>query len=81
VEQGTLTVRNTVPAVVTRASQDQETLPADTAFTMGPGDSTVSGPRSGGALRNDGTGEVTLLAAIFWPVGAGTPVPAATPAA
>jgi hypothetical protein len=81
VERGTLTVRNTVPAVVTRASQNQETMPADTEFTMGPGDSTVSPPRSGGELRNDGTGDVTLLAAIVWPVGAGTPVPVATPAA
>jgi hypothetical protein len=81
VEQGTLTVRNTVPAVVTRASQHQETLPANTDFTMGPGDSTVSGPGSGGTLRNEGTGDVTLLAAILWPVRPSTPVPAATAAA
>jgi hypothetical protein len=81
VEQGTLTVRNTVPAVVTRASQHQETLPANTDFTMGPGDSTVSGPESGGTLRNEGTGDVTLLAAILWPVRPSTPVPAATAAA
>ena len=47
---------------------------------MGPGDSTVSGPRSGGVLRNDGAGEATLLAAIVWPVDTGTPVAAATPA-
>ena len=81
VESGTLTVRNTVPAVVTRASHAQETMPANTDVTLGPGDSTVSAPRSGGTLRNEGTGDVTLLAAIIWPVGAGTPVPAATPAA
>jgi hypothetical protein len=81
VEQGTLTVRTTVPAVVTRASQEQKTMPANTDFTMGPGDATVSGPRSGGELRNDGTGDVTLLAAILWTVGPSTPVPAATPAA
>jgi hypothetical protein len=81
VESGTLTVRNTVPAVVTRATGAQETIPANTDVTMGPGDATVSGPRSGGELRNDGTGDVTLLAAILWPVGPSTPVPAATPAA
>jgi hypothetical protein len=81
VEQGTLTVRTTVPAVVTRASQHQETMPANTDVTMGPGDATVSGPRSGGVLRNDGAGDVTLLAAIIWPVGPSTPVAAATPAA
>ena len=80
VERGTLTVRNTAPAVVARASGAQETLPADTDFTMGPGDSTVSGPRSGGELRNDGAGDVALLAAILWPVDMGTPVAAATPA-
>jgi mannose-6-phosphate isomerase-like protein (cupin superfamily) len=81
VEQGTLTVRNTVPAVVTRATGKMDTMPADADFTMGPGDATVSGPGSGGVLRNDGTGDVTLLAAIIWPVGAGTPGPAATPSA
>jgi hypothetical protein len=81
VEQGTLTVHNTVPAVVTHASQAQETMPANTDFTMGPGDSTVSGPRSGGTLRNDGSGDVTLLAAIIWPLGPSTPVAVATPAA
>jgi hypothetical protein len=81
VESGTLTVRNTVPAVVTRATGKMDTMPAATDVTMGPGDATVSGPRSGGELRNDGTGDVTLLAAIIWPVGAGTPVPAATPSA
>ena len=80
VERGTLTVRSTAPAVVTRASQERETVPADTDFVMGPGDSTVSGLRSGGQLRNDGAGEAALLAAIVWPVDTGTPVAAATPA-
>jgi hypothetical protein len=80
VERGTLTVRSTAPAVVVRASGARETVPADTDFAMGPGDSTVSGPRSGGQLRNDGAGEAALLAAILWPVGAGTPAAAATPA-
>ena len=73
VEQGTLTVRTTVPAVVTRATGAQETMPANTDVTMGPGDATVSGPRSGGELRNDGTGDVTLVAAIIWPVGLRVP--------
>ena len=75
VEQGTLTVRNTVPVLVTRLTQDQDAIPAETTYTMTTGDAYVSPPGSGGELRNEGTDEVILLAAIIWPVPAATPTP------
>lgn len=78
VERGTLTVRNTVAAAVTRAGGTREVVPAGTAFTMGAGDSYVSPARSGGELRNPGPGEASLLAAVLVPGPAGTPP--ATPA-
>jgi len=77
VESGTLTVRNTVPTLVTRAAQEQEEIPAETEYTMNAGDSYVSPPVSGGELRNEGTEEVILLAALV----VSTPDGAATPAA
>ncbi len=85
VERGTLTVRNTVAATVTRGAalatpgaQAQEDIPAETAFTMRAGDSSLSPAGSGGELRNDGSEEVLLLAGLLVPVPAGTPV-AGTP--
>ena len=60
-ERGTLTVRNTVPAVVTRGAalatpgaQAQEAIPAETEFTMRAGDSSVSPPGSGGSCGTTG---------------------------
>src|SRR4051794_5675927 len=57
VESGTLTVRSTVPAVVTRGAdlatpgaQAQEAIPAETEFTMRAGDATLSPAGSGGEL-------------------------------
>jgi hypothetical protein len=89
VERGTLTVRNTVPATVTRGAalatpgaQTQDAIAAETEFTMSAGDSFLSPAGSGGELRNDGSEEVVLLAGLILPVpdgaatpGAGTPVP------
>jgi hypothetical protein len=82
VERGTLTVRNTVDATVTRGAalatpgaQAQEAIPAETEFTMGAGDSSLSPAGTGGELRNDGTEEVRLLAGLIVPLPAGTPVP------
>ena len=89
VESGTLTVRNTVPATVTRGAalatpgaQTQDAIAAETEFTMSAGDSFLSPAGSGGELRNDGSEEVVLLAGLILPVpdgaatpGAGTPVP------
>ncbi|HEU5434512.1 MAG TPA: hypothetical protein VFU81_22760 [Thermomicrobiales bacterium] len=80
VEQGALTVRNTVPVVVTRATQQQETLPADTPVTLGPGDAFLSPAHSGGDLRNLGTAEVRILAGILLPLPAATPEAVGTPA-
>src|SRR3954454_20687023 len=55
VESGTLTVRSTVPAVVTRGAdlatpgaQAQEAIPTETEFTMRAGDATLSPAGSGG---------------------------------
>jgi len=78
VERGTLTVRNTVAAVVTRADGSRTAMPAGMTFTMGAGDAYVSPVRSGGELRNAGTAEVSLLAALLVPDLPGTPP--ATPA-
>jgi hypothetical protein len=89
VESGTLTVRNTVDTTVTRGlalatpgAQAQETIPAETEFTMTAGDFSLSPAGSGGELRNDGAEEVILLAGVILPIpadaatpGAGTPVP------
>lgn len=87
VESGTLTVRNTVETVVTRetpvatqGADAQEVIPAETEFTMTAGDATLSPGNSGGALRNDGTEDVILLAALIVPIRDGTPVAAGTPA-
>jgi len=82
VESGTLTVRSTVPAVVTRGAalatpgtQAQEEIPAETEFTMRAGDSSLSPAGSGGELRNDGGEEVILLASLIAPLPAATPTP------
>jgi hypothetical protein len=84
VEQGTLTVQNTVATTVTRGSllatpgaQAEETMPADTAFTMMAGDSSLSPAGSGGELRNDGSEEVVLLAALLVPIPDSTATPEA----
>jgi hypothetical protein len=75
VEQGTITVRNTVSVNVTRQTQEQETVPAETEYTMAVGDAYLSPAGSGGSLRNTGPDEAILLAAIVYPAPAATPTP------
>lgn len=75
VEQGTITVRNTVAATVTRQNGEQETIPAETDYTMTAGDAYLSPAGSGGSLRNTGTDEAILLAAIVYPAPSATPTP------
>jgi hypothetical protein len=67
-------VINTVEATVTRAAllatptaPREETIPGGTAFTMIAGDFSLSPPNYGGELRNDGTEDVVLLAALVAP--------------
>ena len=74
VESGTLTLRLTAPVVVTRGgavvtpgTRAQEEVPAGTAFTLGPGDSFLGPPLSGGEFCNDGTEPVAGLNAIVEP--------------
>lgn len=75
VEQGTITVRNTVDVTVTRQNGEQEPVPAQTDYTMTVGDAYLSPADSGGTLRNPGTDEAVLLAAIVYPASEATPVP------
>ena len=75
VEQGTITVRNTVDVTVTRQNGDQETVPAETEYTMSAGEAYLSPARSGGTLRNDSTDEAILLAAIVYPTEESMPTP------
>lgn len=75
VESGTLTVRSTDAAVVSRGMRNQEEIPAETAFTMNAGDSYVSQPVSRGVLRNEGTEDVSRLVSIIVPIPAATPTP------
>ncbi|MDQ3640047.1 MAG: hypothetical protein M3450_00935, partial [Actinomycetota bacterium] len=86
VERGTLTVRNSVAASVTRGAalatpgaEAQEAIPAETEFTMTAGDAFLSPAGTGGELRNDGSEDVVLLASILIPLPPGTPVAAGTP--
>ena len=84
IERGTLTVRNSQAGTVTRGAvtPTPEVIPAQTEFTMTTGDTFLSPAGSGGKLRNDETGEVSLLASLIVPLpteavtpAAGTPVP------
>jgi hypothetical protein len=76
VEIGTLTFRFSTPVVVTRSTQEQEQVPAETEFTLEAGDAFTAPPPSGGEFRNDGTEEATLLIAVIGPVAAeATPEP------
>ncbi len=82
VESGTLTASATDPVRVLRGAllatpeaQPFEGVAAGTEYTMGPGDSSIGGPNSGGESRNEGTDEVVLLIAGLQPEGAATPAP------
>ncbi len=87
IERGTLTVRNTVDTMVTRGAamgtpgaEAQDTIAAETEFTMTAGDANLSPASTGGELRNDGTEDVMLLAALIVPIPDGTSGAVGTPA-
>jgi len=82
VESGTVVIARTVANVVTRGAamatpgaHAQEQVPANTEVTLGAGDFYVAPPVSGGALRNDGTEEATILIAGIAQAMAATPTP------
>ena len=84
VESGQLTVTLTAPVVVVRAGTlatpgAGEPVAAGTQVVLGPGDSFVGPPNSGGEFRNDGAEELGLLVAAVAPQEGGTAE--ATPAA
>jgi hypothetical protein len=80
VESGTMTSTATTSTSVLRAAllatpeaQPFEEVAAGAEFTVGPGDSFVGLPNSGGEFRNDGAEEVVLLIAGLLAEAAGTP--------
>jgi hypothetical protein len=80
VESGTLTTTNTTPVSVLRGAllatpeaQPFEDIPAGAEVTLGPGDSFIGPPHSGGESRNDGPDEVVFLIAGLSPEAAATP--------
>ena len=83
VESGAVTVRLEEPATITRATGPEE-VPADTDFTLGPGESFVWEPFVVGEVRNDGQEPAVTFAAFLAPADwvfeestpmAGTPTP------
>lgn len=58
---------------MTRQAGEQESAPAQTEYTMTVGDAYLSPANSGGSLRNDGSDEAILLAAIVYPAEESTP--------
>jgi hypothetical protein len=80
VEQGALTVSSAEPVVVVRGAalvtpgaQAQEPIPAETEFTLVPGDSFVNPWPSGRDFRNAETEDGVTLIALVSPVMTGTP--------
>jgi hypothetical protein len=66
VESGTLTARIEGPVTVTRTTGPEE-VPADTDFTLGPGESFVWEPFVVGEIRNDGLEPAVSFAAFLAP--------------
>jgi hypothetical protein len=66
VESGTLTVRLEEPATMTRTT-GPEAVPANTDFTLGPGESFVWEPFVVGETRNDGQEPVVTLVGFLAP--------------
>lgn len=80
VESGTLTGANTTPISVLRAAllatpegRPFEDVAAGAEFTLGPGDSFVGPPLSGGEYRNDGAEELVLWISGLSPEADATP--------
>jgi hypothetical protein len=83
VESGAVTVRLEEPATITRTTGPEE-VPANTDFTLGPGESFVWEPFVVGEIRNDGQEPAVTFAAFLAPADwefeestpiAGTPTP------
>ena len=53
----------------------EEAVTASAAVAVGPDDSFVVPPRTGGELRNEGRSAAEVLAAAIVPGAAGTPAP------
>ena len=66
IESGTLTARIEAPVTITRTTGPEE-VPANTDFTLGPGESFVWEPFVVGELRNDGQEPVVNFAAFLAP--------------
>ena len=66
VESGEVTVRLEEPATITRTTGPEE-VPADTDFTLGPGESFVWEPFVVGEIRNDGQEPAVTFAAFLAP--------------
>ena len=67
VESGAVTVRLEEPARITRTTGPEE-VPANTDFTLGPGESFVWEPFVVGEVRNDGQEPAVTFAAFLAPV-------------
>lgn len=83
VESGTVTVRLEAPSTIPRTVGPEE-VPADTDFTLGPGEAFVWEPFVVGEIRNDGQEPAVTFAAFLAPADwafeestptAGTPAP------
>ncbi|MCC2629659.1 MAG: hypothetical protein K0S14_3309, partial [Thermomicrobiales bacterium] len=66
VESGAVTVRLEEPATITRTTGPEE-VPANTDFTLGPGESFVWEPFVVGEIRNDGQEPAVTFAAFLAP--------------
>jgi hypothetical protein len=78
VETGVGQITVEAPIVVTRAgtggeSGTQETIPANTPFTVGPGDSFIWPPNAGGVVRNEGSEPTTAIVSAILPQEMATP--------
>jgi hypothetical protein len=67
VESGEVTVRLAEPAMISRTTGPEE-VPANTDFTLGPGESFVWEPFVVGEVRNDGQETAVTFAAFLAPV-------------
>jgi hypothetical protein len=82
-DTGTMTIRFSAPVTLvhgeatmaTPETQAQESIPANTAFTLHAGDAFVALGPSGGEFRNDGSEDAVMLIAVVGPVEAATPTP------
>jgi hypothetical protein len=75
-ESGTGTLRLEAPVVVTRgATGAQEEVPANTDFTLAPGDSFAWPPYVAGEARNEGAEPLSALVVVIVPEEAATPTP------